>query len=89
MARGRFLSDYDEEHSDNVCVIADETAKKLFPYEDPLGKALQIDDTAYVIVGQTEDRMPSGNVGGSFASQITTSTSTSPSRPCAGELAIA
>ncbi len=56
MARGRFLSDYDDEHSDNVCVIADGTARKLFPYEDPLGKAVQIDDTAYVVVGQTEDR---------------------------------
>ncbi len=68
MARGRFLSDYDEEHSDNVCVIADQTAKILFPYEDPLGKAIQLDDQAYVVVGQTEDRMSSGNVGGSFAS---------------------
>jgi putative ABC transport system permease protein len=68
LARGRFLSDYDEEHSDNVCVIADQTAQKLFPYEDPLGKAVQIDDTAYVVVGQTEDRVPSGNIGGSFAS---------------------
>ena len=68
MDRGRFLSDYDEERSNNLCVIAAGTAKKLFPYEDPLGKAIQIDDTAYVVVGQTEDRMPSGNVGGSFAS---------------------
>jgi putative ABC transport system permease protein len=73
MARGRFLSDHDAEHADNVCVIADQTAKLLFPYEDPIGRSVQVDSIQgpqiFVVIGQTEDRTPSGNVGGSFSGQ--------------------
>jgi putative ABC transport system permease protein len=69
MARGRFLSDYDGEHSENVCILAEETASTLFPGENPLGERVQIDNKAYVVVGETEHRMSSGNVGGSFSGQ--------------------
>jgi len=69
MARGRFLESADTENIKNVAVVADHTARQLFGYENPLGKAIQIDSDFYVIVGQTEDRSPSGNVGGSFSGQ--------------------
>lgn len=69
MARGRFLSDTDSEHFDNVAVIADTTAHELFPYEDPIGQFLQIDKEFYVIIGQTQSKSPSGGIGGSLAAQ--------------------
>jgi putative ABC transport system permease protein len=66
MARGRFLTDRDQAQVDNVCVIAAGVAEQLFPFEDPLGKAIQVEDTFYVIVGQTASRAPSASIGGSL-----------------------
>jgi putative ABC transport system permease protein len=67
MARGRFLTDRDLDRRDNVAVIADGTAKLLFPYEDPIGEMVKIENDIYVIVGQTESRDPSAAIGGSLA----------------------
>ncbi|MEX0613238.1 MAG: ABC transporter permease [Pirellulales bacterium] len=69
LGRGRFLSDRDLDRVDNVCVLAHETAGQLFPYEDPIGKTVQIEQDFYVIVGQTRSRTASGNIGGSFSGQ--------------------
>jgi putative ABC transport system permease protein len=70
IARGRFLTDRDLEERANVAVIAAQTAEKLFPYEDPIGRVLEIvangRSSMYVIVGQTESRMPSAAIGGSL-----------------------
>ncbi len=67
--RGRFLDGRDLDTNDNVAVIGDDTARALFPYENPLGRTIQIDRDFYVIVGQTDRREASGNVGGSFSGQ--------------------
>jgi putative ABC transport system permease protein len=69
MARGRFLTDKDFEKGENVAVIGDETARELFPYEDPIDEFLQIDNEFYKIIGQTESKTPSGGIGGSLAAQ--------------------
>src|SRR5690606_5296570 len=66
MERGRFLTDRDIDRRDNVCVLADETAKQLFPYEDPVGKSIKVDKDFYVVVGQTASRAPSAAIGGSL-----------------------
>lgn len=69
MARGRFLTDRDLKHVDNVCVLAHATAVTLFPYENPVNKSIQIDKDFYVVVGVTQERAASGNIGGSFTGQ--------------------
>ncbi|MEX0978149.1 MAG: ABC transporter permease [Pirellulales bacterium] len=69
LARGRFLSDKDSKQEDNVCVIGSETARALFPYQDPINKFLQIENAFYVIVGQTASRTPAAGIGGSMAAQ--------------------
>ena len=69
LARGHFISDRDQERSDNVCVIAHGTAERLFPYEDPIGKSIQVDRDFYTIIGQTAERTPTGGIGGSFSGQ--------------------
>lgn len=66
MERGRFLSDRDLDSRDNVCVLANGTANELFPYENPIGKSVWIDNNFYVIVGQTASRAPSASIGGSL-----------------------
>lgn len=48
---GRFLTDYDDDHARNVCVIGDDVAQTLFPFVDPLGKTLMIDGRPFDVVG--------------------------------------
>lgn len=67
MRRGRFLTDADVDIRDNVCVLSAGVAEKLFPYEDPLGQAIQVVLDFYTIVGIVEDRAPSAAIGGSLA----------------------
>jgi putative ABC transport system permease protein len=69
LEKGRFISDSDEANVENVCVLAHETARTLFRYEDPLGKSVSLDGEFYVVVGVTNERSASGNIGGSFTGQ--------------------
>ncbi len=70
MERGRFLSDRDLLERSNVAVVAAETAARLFPYESPIGRSIEVvannKPDLYVIVGQTESRTPSAAIGGSL-----------------------
>ncbi len=70
MARGRFLTDRDMSGRANVAVIAAQTAEKLFPYENPIGRPIQIVANSkaelYTVVGQTQSRMPTASIGGSL-----------------------
>lgn len=66
MERGRFLSDRDLDARDNVCVIGDETARQLFPYEDPIGHSIKVETDFYTVIGQTKNRAPSAAIGGSL-----------------------
>ncbi len=67
--RGRPLSAADMEYLDNVAVLAYEVAQKLFPIEDPIGRAVQIGDEFYVVVGVAEQRTASAAIGGSLAAR--------------------
>ncbi len=68
---GRFLSDADEIKADTVCVISAGVADRLFPYEEPLGKRVNVPESSdkYKIVGVLEHRNPSAAIGGSLDSQ--------------------
>ncbi len=48
---GRFLTEYDVEHARNVCVIGSDIVDNLFPFVDPIGKTLIIDDRPFEIIG--------------------------------------
>lgn len=70
MARGRFLTDSDNENYDNVAVLGADTAEFLFPVEDPVGKSIRIDENHnYLVVGVTERRAASAGIGSSLAAQ--------------------
>ena len=70
MYSGRFLQDTDAEpYPENFCVLASETAEKLFPLENPLGKSIQIDRDFYLVIGVTKSRDPTAAIGGSLSSQ--------------------
>jgi putative ABC transport system permease protein len=67
--RGRFLSDADLEEERNYCVLAAESAERLFPFGDPLGKEIMIDEDFYRVVGVMKPRAPSAGIGGSIAAE--------------------
>ena len=69
LTQGRFLSDADQESLANVVVLASGVAQALFPVEDPLGKAVQIDQIYYIVVGVTAERTASAGIGGSLSAQ--------------------
>ncbi len=69
MYRGRFIEDRDGDSTDNVCVLAEPAAEKLFGYSNPIGQSIQIDSDFYIVVGETERRDPTAAIGGSLDSQ--------------------
>ncbi len=67
--RGRFLTDADLQFKRNVCVLAAETARRLFPVEDALGRSVRVENLYYMVVGIVAARAPSAGIGGSLAAQ--------------------
>ena len=67
IARGRWLSTRDR--GKKVIVLASETAKRLFPYENPIGRTIWVGSEFYTVIGQTKDRTASAAIGGSLDSR--------------------
>ncbi len=51
MAEGRPFNDDDEFRSANVTVLGHDTAEKLFPNEDPIGKSVEIEGDVFTVIG--------------------------------------
>ncbi len=69
MEMGRFLTEADNNHYDNYCVLGHEVANKLFPYEDPLGRQVKLGSDPYTVVGVTEARASTAAIGGNLSGQ--------------------
>jgi len=67
--RGHFITDAELRDKKNHCVLAAGTAQKLFPFEDPLGHSIHIEEAYYVVVGVMKPRAPTSGIGGSLAGQ--------------------
>lgn len=48
---GRFLTEYDVDHARNYCVIGADIVDNLFPFSDPIGKTVMINERPFEIVG--------------------------------------
>jgi len=57
LAEGRFLADADLAHTANVCVLSDEVAHYLFPFESPLDQEIKIGGDYYTVVGTLLSRV--------------------------------
>ncbi|MFT4639358.1 MAG: putative ABC transport system permease protein [Verrucomicrobiales bacterium] len=55
IVRGRFLSEMDDKHQRNVCVITVGLARRLFPYQDPLVSTIRIQSIYYEVVGMVQE----------------------------------
>jgi putative ABC transport system permease protein len=60
LASGRFLVDDDDLYMRNVAVLGTSVAVDLFPFQDPVGQTIQINQYYYVILGVLKNRMPLG-----------------------------
>ncbi|MBI3415006.1 MAG: ABC transporter permease [Verrucomicrobia bacterium] len=88
IVRGRFLSETDETHMNNVCALTVDLAERLFPYQDPLTEEVRVGADYYQVVGLVrektmEQRRPQaggGNEGQSINSNIYIPLSTAKSR---------
>lgn len=69
VARGRFFSDTEVHEKQNHCVLSAKVAERLFPIDDPLGRAIQIEEDYYVVIGVLEEKDPTAGIGGSLAAQ--------------------
>jgi putative ABC transport system permease protein len=69
VAEGRFLEDADSLQGKNVCVLAAEVARALFPLDNPLNKQILVNSDVYQVVGVMQPRGATSAVGGSFAGQ--------------------
>ncbi len=67
IARGRWLSPRDR--GQKVVVLADDTAKRLFPFQNPIGRAIWVGSEFYKVIGQTKSRTASAAIGGSLDSR--------------------
>ena len=54
--RGRFISEIDEKHHNNVCAVTAGLASRLFPYQDPLDENLKVNADYYKVVGIVRER---------------------------------
>ncbi len=64
IARGRWLTPRDR--GKKLVVLADDTARRLFPYENPIGQTIWVGSEFYVVIGQTKPRTASAAIGGSL-----------------------
>lgn len=64
IARGRWMGQRDR--GQKVIVLADDTSRRLFPHENPIGKTIWVGAEFYVVIGQTKSRMASAAIGGSL-----------------------
>lgn len=67
IARGRWLSPRDR--GNKVVVLADDSAKRLFPFENPIGQTIWVGSEFYKVIGQTRPRTASAAIGGSLDSR--------------------
>jgi putative ABC transport system permease protein len=67
--RGHFITFPEVRDEKNHCVLAAEVAQRLFPLDDPLGKAIRVDQDFYVVVGVLKPRGPTAAIGGSLEAQ--------------------
>ena len=56
VAQGRFFTEFEDEHREDVAVIGYEIDKNFFPAHDGIGKTIIVDGVPYQVIGVLEKR---------------------------------
>lgn len=67
LARGRYLNEGDIQNQADVIVLGHEVARTLFPFDDPLGETVRVDDKVFTVIGVMA---PVGLSGGAGAALV-------------------
>jgi len=54
VAEGRFITEADDEHREDVVFIGPDLVNKFFPNEDPIGKTIRVQTHTYQVIGVAE-----------------------------------
>ncbi len=57
------------EQKEKTCALSAEVAERLFPYDNPIGESIRIEEDYYIVVGVMKPRESTAGVGGSLAAQ--------------------
>ncbi|MEY4690529.1 MAG: hypothetical protein RIT19_854 [Verrucomicrobiota bacterium] len=60
VARGRFFTEIDQTHAENVCVLGERMVRELFPVEEPLGRTVRVGEQYYRVIGVMESLATAG-----------------------------
>jgi len=55
--RGRYFSPDDMPSRTKVCLLTEELARRVFPYENPIGKEVRIGELQFVVIGVFRERL--------------------------------
>ncbi len=55
--RGRFFDENDMELRSNVCLLTEELANRLFPYDDPIDKSVRVGELSFTVIGVFKERV--------------------------------
>ena len=64
IGEGRMFNEQELQYAKNVIVLGPAITKRLFPREDPLGKVVRVNNSAFTVIGVTEEK------GGLFGGQL-------------------
>lgn len=69
--RGHFITEAEVHDRQNHCALAADVASRLFPYQNPIGRRIHVDDDQdyYIVVGVLEKRTATAAIGGSLEAQ--------------------
>ena len=60
LAAGRFFDDTHLAGQANVCVLGSDVKAKLFPFDDPIGQSVKVDDQWFSVIGVVAPRLAAG-----------------------------
>ncbi len=55
--RGRFFDADDMQSRSRVCLLTEELAKRVFPFEDPVGKNVRVSEVNFTVIGVFKERV--------------------------------
>ena len=55
--RGRYFDPVDMEARSKVCLVTEELAARVFPFEDPTGKSLRLGELSFTVIGVFRERV--------------------------------
>ncbi len=55
--RGRFFDEDDMQSRSKVCLLTEDLAKHVFPYENPVGKSIRVGELHFTVIGVFRERV--------------------------------